>query len=178
MPIFRPYVIGMLARHYLHQQQYREAEALIEQAKAESGPQRSSFLFCWVDLAEAELALRRGDPQRALATTDTTLEAIAQSGMRSMLSRALLVRGQCFAALGQMERAHATLLEAHADAVGSGSRIKLMQVLVELAKLEADPTQAAKLLQQAKEIQAYLLSHSPPELRQTYLSQQATAKAR
>ncbi len=178
VPIFRPYVIGMLARHYLHYQQLGEAETLIEQAKTESNLQHSSFLFHWVTVAEAELALRQGDLERVLAMTDAILAAISQSGMRSLLSPVLLVRGRCFAAMGQLERARATLLEAHADAEGSGSRVKLMQVLVELAKIEADPRQAGDLLQQAKEIQAYILSHSPPDLRLLYLRQRAAVEAR
>lgn len=173
LPIYRPYVIGLLARQHLLYNQLSEAEALLAQAKTEAHADHRSFLFQWVRFAEAELAFRQGNLDRVLVVTDAILEAIRQSEMRFLLSRVLFLRGQCFAAQGQPELAYATLLEARADVERSQSRYKLMQILAALARLERDPVQAAQFVQQAEEIKAYILSHSPPHLRAIFLNQQA-----
>jgi DNA-binding SARP family transcriptional activator/tetratricopeptide (TPR) repeat protein len=176
--IFRPYVIGLLARQHVLNDQLREAEALIEQAKAETNPQLRSFLFQWVSFAEAELAFRQRDFERGLTVTGEILESIRQSGMRSLLTRVLFMRGQCLVALGQPERARATLLEALADAERSGSRMRQMRILVALATIEPDPQQAAQLFQQIKAHKAYILSNSPPALRTAFLNRESASAAR
>lgn len=178
LPMFRPYVIGMLARQHLLYNQFSEAEALIEQAKTETNPRLLSFLFQWVRFAEAELALRQGNFERTLAVTDAILDSIRQSGMRSLLTRVLFMRGACCEAMGQPEAARAALLEARAASEKSGSRWMLMHILTMLAGIEGDPTQAEHWLQQAAECKTYILSHAPPELRAAFRNREAADEAR
>lgn len=172
LPMFSPYVIGMLARQHLLLDQLSEAETLIEQAKTESSLQHLSFLFQWVRFAGAELAFQQDDFKQALELTDAILEAIHQSGMRSLVPRVLLRRALCFAAMGQPEMARATLFEAQAEAENSGSRWWLGQILVANAELETDPVQAEQLWRKAEETVAYIFSHSPPALRAIFQDQQ------
>ncbi len=172
LPMFSPYVIGLLARQYLLWDQLDEAAAMIQRAKTEQNQQFRSFLLQWVRFAEAELALRLGNFEHLLEVTNGSLEAIRQSGMCSLLPRVLAVRGYCFAAMGQRDKAQATLFEAQTEAEKSGARWWLGKILEANAKLEPDPVQAAQLWQQAQEIIAYIVSHSPPELRAMLQEQQ------
>ena len=45
-----------------------------------------------------------------------------------------------------------------------GSRWMLAQILALLARIESDPVQTERLLQQADEYTTYIVDHSPPEL--------------
>lgn len=173
LPMFRPYVIGLLARQHLLHNQLGEAEALIEQAKTESNSEHRSFLFQWVRLAEAELALRQGNFAHVLAVTDAILAAIRQSGMRSVIPRVLFVRGQCLVHMGQLEAARATLLEAHAEAERIGTRWRLMQILAARARIERDPMQAERLLQQSEALKADLISRLPADPHATLEDQES-----
>lgn len=168
--IFRPYVLSKLAQLHLRQGHLREAEAAVDQGKKEFNGEGTPIFFQFVFLAEAELALRQGDYERAVALTGDLLVFLNQFGLRAYIPEALYLRGQSLAGLGQTEAAHNTLLEARAEAEAIGSRRMLWQILFALSQLETDSTEAKRLCQQAQEIVEYIAANlSNPELRASFL---------
>ncbi len=74
------------------------------------------------------------------------------------------------AGLGQDQLARDRLLEAHSAAEAIGSRRALWPILCALSQLEADPTEAERLRQQAVTIVEYIADHiSTPELHASFL---------
>ncbi len=170
LPGFRACVLGRLAQLHLRQNQLSQAEATLEQGKQVSGFLPFPFYYRYPLLAEAELTLKRGEYQRALAVTDDLVANLHQSVMRPFISEALYLRGECLMGLGQPEAARKTLLEAQTKAEAIGSRRMLWQILVALSRLETDPTKARFLRQQAQEIvQSIVNGISNPELRASFL---------
>ncbi|HXV43608.1 MAG TPA: tetratricopeptide repeat protein, partial [Anaerolineae bacterium] len=171
MPGFRPKtVLTKLAQLHLLQGHLDEAEAVVDQGKKELNQEGASILFQFIFLAEAELALRQGDYERALAATNVLLATLNQAGMRAHMLEVLYLRGQILGAMGQTEEAYKTLLEAQAQAEAIGSRRMLWQILFALSQLETDPTKAKQWRKQAQEIVADIADNiSEPELRASFL---------
>ncbi|MBI1879192.1 MAG: hypothetical protein HYR94_13395, partial [Chloroflexi bacterium] len=85
MPIFRPYVLAKLAQLHLWRGHLIEAESAVERGKKDSNREAGPIYFQFVILAEAELALRQGDYERALALTNDVLANFHQSGLRAYI---------------------------------------------------------------------------------------------
>jgi DNA-binding SARP family transcriptional activator len=170
LPFFRAWVLGRLAQLHLRQNQLSQAEAVIEQGKQASNQQHFPFFYQYLPLAEAELALKQGEPERALALIDALLAKFHPFIMRPLISEALYLRGQCLMGLGQLEAARKTLLEARAVAEAVGSRRLLWQILFALSQLETDRGEANQLRQQAQEIVEYIARNvGDLELRASFL---------
>jgi tetratricopeptide (TPR) repeat protein len=170
MLIARPYILTRLVQLHLRQNQLDEAEALINQAKKGFNSESTPIFFQFIFLAEAELALRQGGYERALAVSDDLLASLNQFGMRAFIAEALHLRGQILVAMGQTEAAYKTLLQAQAEAEAVGSRRMLWQILFALSRLEADPAEAERQRKQAQEIVTSIAAHvSDPELRASFL---------
>ncbi|MCI0529849.1 MAG: hypothetical protein L0Y56_20595 [Nitrospira sp.] len=121
-------------------------------------------------LAEAELALRRGNYERALALTHEVLANFRQFGLRAYIPEALCLRGQILGGMGQTGAARKTLLEAQAEAEAIGSHRMLWQILFALSQLETNPPEAKHLHQQAQEIVEFIAGNiSNAELRASFL---------
>jgi tetratricopeptide (TPR) repeat protein len=170
MPIVRPYVLTKLAQLHLRQSHLDEAEVVIDQGKREFNREGTAIFSQFVFLAEAELALKQGDYERALAATDDFLATLHQFGIWAFMTDVLVLRGQILRGMGQTETARKTLLEAQAAAEAIGSRRMLWQILFALSQLETDPAKIERLHQQAQEIvQSIANSIGNPELRASFL---------
>lgn len=170
LPSFSTWVLGRLVQLYLRQNQLSLAEAALEQGKQVSSPQLFPFFYQYFPLAEAELTLRQGEPERALALIDALLAKFQPLIMRPLISEALYLRGQCLVGLSQLDAAQKTLLEARAAAEAVGSRRMLWQILFALSRIETDSGEATRLRQQAQEIVEYIAGNvSDPELRASFL---------
>jgi tetratricopeptide (TPR) repeat protein len=170
MPVVRPYVLTILAQLHLQQGHLSEAEATIGRGKKEFHQEGTLIFFQLLFLAEAELALKQGSYEQALAALGDLLTTLNQFGMGAFIPEARYLRGQILAAMGQTEAAWATLLEARAEAEAIGSRRMLWQILFALSQLETDPAEATQWRQQAQEIVAYIAANvSDPELRTSFL---------
>jgi tetratricopeptide (TPR) repeat protein len=169
--MFRPYVMSRVAQLHLRQGQLREAEAAIDQGKKEFKKEGNPLFFQFVFHVEAELALRQGDYEHALALTGDLLVFLNQFGMRAYLPEALYLRGQILGGMGQTEAAHNTWLEARTEAEAIGSRRMLWQILAALSRLESDPAEANRLQQQAQEIVESIAANiGDPGLRRSFLN--------
>ncbi|MFQ5855112.1 MAG: tetratricopeptide repeat protein [Anaerolineae bacterium] len=174
LSVFRPWVLAVLAHLHLRNDNLTEAEAAIEQGKEDLYGADSSLFLLSCRLAEAELALRRGDYERALALTDDLLADLQEFGARIYIPQALHVQGQALLALDETEEAQARLAEARAEAKVLGSRRMLWQILATLAEIEAQRGQVAEaenLRAQAREVIRFIVDHAGrPELRATFLN--------
>jgi tetratricopeptide (TPR) repeat protein len=170
IPILRPYVLTKLAQLHLQHGQLSEAGAAIEQGKKVTDREVTPIYFQFVILAEAELALRQGNHERALLLIDDVVATLNQFGMRAYIPEALYLRGQILKGMGQVEAAHKAMLEAQAEAEAIGSRRMLWQILFALSRLESNPIQAKYLGQQAREIVQFIADNiSNAELRASFL---------
>lgn len=170
LPSFRAWVLGRLAQLHLRQNQLSQAEAVIEQGKQVPSQQLFPFFYQYLPLAEAELALKQGEPERALALIDALLAKFQPFMMRPLVSEALYLRGQGLMGLEQPEAARKTLLEACAVAEAVGSRRMLWQILFALSQLETDRGEAHRLRQQARKIVEDIAGNvGDPELRTSFL---------
>jgi len=153
------HALGVLARLQLLDGDVAAAQVTIEKAKDD--PYRASWpvnFYC-VALAEAELALKRGELEQALAVTDALLTELRQYGMRLLIAYSLYLQGQALRGLNQDQAARDRLLEARAEAEAVGSRRTLWRVLHALGQLEANPVQAEHLRQRAQEIVETIADH-------------------
>lgn len=171
MPNMRPYVLARLAQLQLEQDNLDEAELAIGRAKTDPYRDAAPIFFQLVIMADAELALRQGAYERALAVTHGLLATLRDFGMRAFIPQVLYLQGQALLGAGQTEAARAALVEARTEAEAIGSRRILWQILVTLANIEPTSDQAEPLRRQAREIIAYIADHAPtPELRASFLS--------
>jgi tetratricopeptide (TPR) repeat protein len=171
MPSFHLYALCKMAQLHLRQGQFTEAESAIEYGKELFNQEIAPRYWQLVILAEAELALRQGDYERALAATGDLPATLHQFGLRVYIPEALYLRGKILREMGEAEAAHRTLLEARAEAEALGSRRMLWQILGALSQLETDPAEARHLRQQAHEIvQSIAGNISNPELRVSFLN--------
>lgn len=170
LPSFRTWVLGRLAQLHLRQNQLSQAEAAVEQGRRVSSPQLFPFFYQYLPLAEAELALRQGEPERALVLIDALLVKFQPFTMRPLVAEVLYLRGQGLMGLDQLDAARQTLLEAHAIAEAVGSRRMQWQILSALSRIETDPGEVGRLRQQAREIVQYIAGNvADPELRASFL---------
>jgi adenylate cyclase len=165
--------VGILAQLLLVKGDLDSAKSRIEAARED--PYRESWpvFYVTVPIAEAELALKLGEFDRALEITGELLTELRQCGMRLYLAHALYLQGQAFLGLDQIEAAHECLAGARAAAQAIGSRWRHWRILHLLSQVEANPVKAEGLRQQAQEIVEYIAAHLDCEhadLRQSFLN--------
>jgi len=167
MPMFQPYALAKTAQLYGRQGQYTAAEAAIERGKIQS---TRAFDLPFVILAEAELALRQRDYERALAAANDLPAHFHQFGLRVYIPEALYLRGKTLWGMGDTKAARNSLLEARTEAEAIGSRRMLWLILGTLSQLATTPTEANHLRHQAQEIiHSIADSIGNPELRASFL---------
>ena len=178
MPELVEHPRAVLATLRLHQDRLAEAEALLAASAAGSF---EGYLECtiWLTLptevltAHAELALAKDDPGRALALMDDVIESAGRIGMFIAVPRALHLKARALWALGRLDEAYATLMDARARAEAIQSRYCLLPILMTLRELEialGHPAEADAVRVQASEVATYIAEHSPDELRASFLN--------
>ncbi len=167
---YRSFILALLAQLHLLQSNLADAQAAVDLAKGD--PNRKAYPLgeVFVLLADGKLALKRADFERTINVTDTLIATLRQFSMRAFLPSALYLQGQALMGLGQDQPARDRLLEAQTAAEAIGSRRTLWTILYALSQLEADPTEAERLRQQAVKIVEYIADHiSTPELHTSFL---------
>jgi tetratricopeptide (TPR) repeat protein len=123
-------------------------------------------------LADAEISLAEGNPQRAVERLDQMLELAAAARRRPAVPEALLLRGRSLRALGEFELARDALQRALKEAEELGSGRVLWRILLEQSRLEAESgnsTDAEQLRARAGSAIAELVtSIDDPELRRSF----------
>ena len=169
MPLFRVYALAVLAQLYLAQGQVAEAETLVDQMKTDPNRDGWGIFPAIVLQAEAEVALAHGMYDRAGALAEEATAAAQHIGARAFLPSTLDLQAQAWLGLGRPQLARERWLEGCREAEAIGARRRLWPILIALSKLEADPTEAKRLRQQAQEVVAYIADQAPPDLRACFL---------
>jgi DNA-binding SARP family transcriptional activator/predicted ATPase len=163
--------LGVLAHLYLLQGDLAQAETLIAQGKKDPFHETWAVLYLSVLSADAELALTRGEYERAKLVTDDLLARLRRYGMRSRLPEALYMQGKALSGLGHIEAVRDRYREARVEAEQMGSRRPLWRILSALGEMEHAGTQAMRLRQRAREIVETIASQiEQAELRVSYLN--------
>jgi tetratricopeptide (TPR) repeat protein len=155
---------------FLYQQgQLSEADALMEEVAAAGGGHGPL-----VDTSfDGELALARGEPERALSLAENMLSDPQDREVRWNHPHALLIRARALHRLGQGERAYAAAREARAAAAELGARLIGWEILAELSRLAEERGQldeARDALREAQELIAYIADHTGGDaLRNSFL---------
>jgi DNA-binding SARP family transcriptional activator/predicted ATPase len=164
--------LGVLAHLHLLNGNLAQAEAFVDQGKNDVYRHTWAVLYLAVLIADAELALARGEFERAKAATEDLLARLRQYGMRSELPEALYLQGRALSGLGQGEAARGRLREARLEAEQMGSRRLQWRILSALSEMEEDGIQASRLRQGARDIVETISGHIvQAELRASFLKQ-------
>jgi class 3 adenylate cyclase/tetratricopeptide (TPR) repeat protein len=172
-PLWRPQPVGVLARLLLRAGDASSAASAI--AEGYAGLQPGSiqlFSEVWVRLADGELALARGEFERAIEVMDALLAYLRKARILPYIPEALHLKAQALSALGRTDLAGAAWTQARTEAEALGARRDLWPILWALAEAEramGNPEAAEALRRQAREIVAFIANHCPPGLRQSFL---------
>jgi len=164
--------LGILASMEIACGNLAEAQRSIEEAQ--NDPYRESWAVFHLPVLAAgvQLALARGEHQRALAAAEGLLRRLREYGMRSGLPEALYWQAKALMGLGQNDDARDRLLEARAEAEATGSRRILWRVLEALSQLEGGAARAEQLHREALQVIGFIAGHIDREdLRATFLGQ-------
>ncbi len=171
VPGYRPYAFAAVVQCQLRLGELSQAEKTIEQARNDPSWQSwPAYCFALL-LAEAQLALAKADYERALDRARNLAEDLRQSGIGSYLPAALDVAGQSLFALDRSQEARATFLEAKREAEAMEAKTRLWPVLLHLSQTDSDPVEAARLLEDARALVAFIADRTGSEaLRASFLS--------
>ena len=166
IPTWRPWPIAVLARLHLLEGNVEQAEALIQAGCVGTLPYHFNRLLrsgaAAVFLAQAELALARGDQVRAVSLMVDLAAYLRSIGAGTFLPDALYLRGKALLAQDRLDDAHAALVEAHAASEAIGSRRTLWPILMALSTIEAqrgNGIEAQSLRQQARALVEFIADH-------------------
>lgn len=172
--ILHPAVLAMLAQIHLLVGNLNEAEAAIEQGAEEISGEMSLPFLERLKLAEAQLALARGDDDQTLKVIEELLADVERRGAHSYIPEALYIQGSALISSGQIDKAGNCLQRAQVEAESLGSRRMLWQILTAIAHIDVErgrDERARSLRRQARQILEYIANHAPtPELRATFLA--------
>jgi class 3 adenylate cyclase/tetratricopeptide (TPR) repeat protein len=171
MPVLRAHTLGILAHLNILDGNLTEAEAAIDAGYKEPSREAWSVYFVPVPLADAELAIKKGDYERAMAVTNALLSSLREYGMRSQIPYVLYMQGQALLGLGEDEAARQRLLESCSEAQAIGSRRTLWHALSALSRLAADQREAQQLRREARQVVDYIADHiDQADLRRSFLN--------
>jgi predicted ATPase/DNA-binding SARP family transcriptional activator len=165
---------GILARLQILSGDLANAQDTIDSGKKDPYRESWAVFYLPVLVADLELAMRRGNYERALEISNDFLSRIRAYDMRSGLPDALYLQGKAYLSLDQHELARNCFLEARAAAEETDSQRTMWRILSALTELEADPEIAAQLHQETRQVLEYILTHiedKHADLRESFLEQ-------
>jgi tetratricopeptide (TPR) repeat protein len=170
---FRAWVCVLLARYYLVVGNLNAARAALSASQMEnhSGPVDPASLFGVIAQGECLLAQREYERAAQLMANRATL--LRQYGFHQSLHDALYIQAKASRALGKIDQALELLNEARIEAEGMQSRRLLWQIYATLSEMEKErghSSQAKSLRAQARGIIEYIVAHTPPEFRESFLN--------
>ncbi len=170
--------LGILAQLYVFQGDLDQARDLVRQSylALEHAPP-SPFPTFSTFIADAELALAKQDYDRAAATSDK-LQAMMEAMMGQNPApfyhiNVLYFKGRVLHGQRRMAEAGQVLNQARAESERVGSRRYLWRILALLGDVEkqrGNPSQAAALYAQAREILEFIAAHTPAQYRESFLN--------
>ncbi|MGB8648207.1 MAG: tetratricopeptide repeat protein [Anaerolineae bacterium] len=176
-PVFRSWTPATLARIHLHMGDIAAAQKVLRQAHASAPPDYIGNLYptdgCVLAFAEIELALAQAEHTAALAIADPLIHFLEGARLRTFLPEARYLAAQARLGQGERDRALQELVAGREVAEAIGSRRILWQTLFMQSQLEAergDAAAARTLCGQAREIVVFIVDHTPPDLRESFLN--------
>jgi tetratricopeptide (TPR) repeat protein len=175
LPAWRLFPIVVMASLHLRQGDFPAAEAALEEAGniPRTEPNSAMLADIWSALIEGELAQAKQDYDQVITGMDRFLAHLQRIEIRSFINEGLLLKGRALLAQGQMEEAYEVLTEARAKSEATGSRRVLWPTLLILSQVETQrghPAEGENLRQRAREIIEYIIDHTPPNLRASFLA--------
>jgi len=177
-PKFNPWPLAILARVWIMLGDLVTAEKILKEATIHYDPMDFMIIYLnEVPIADGELALAKGSPEKAAALMDEFAGLLREKGVQALLPDALLIKAQSLKMQGRIDQAIATLQEARAEAEGMGARMSLWKILAELAKIyevQGNLSTSEALEREMQELITYIAQHSGDEkLRAAFTSQPA-----
>lgn len=161
---FRIPALGYIAQVKVAAGEMKAAQRIVEQAyQGLDIDKQAIYLFAPVLLAEVQLQLALGQPERALARVEYLTSRLRRAEVRSYLPEALWLQGRALLALERVEQARRILQEAQAVAEEAEVRRILWPILWELSQVETvahNVAAAKRLRRRAWEIVNYIAAHT------------------
>lgn len=124
-------------------------------------------------MAQLELALARGDLERASRRAEEFVTVLMDRGMREPIAEALCLQSQVLRGKGETERALSLLLQARESAIAINGRRPLFLVLSSLCALASEKSLAetSQFNDELLRLTKYILEHTTrPDLRGPFLN--------
>ena len=174
-PKFNPWPLAILVRVWIMLGDLVTAEKILKEANIHYDPMDFMIIYLnEVPIADGELALAKGRPEKAAALMDELVGLLREKGVRALLPDALLIRAESLKMQGRSDQAAATLQEARAEAEGMGAKMSLWKTLSAMAKIKEEQgkfEEVAALRSEAREVINTIADNSDDEgLRVSFLS--------
>jgi tetratricopeptide (TPR) repeat protein len=171
-----PFAAGTRAHLALAQGNIVLAESMVERGRRFLDPESPSmFIGAYVPLAECELVMAKGECARAIGLADAFIAERRHSRLRLHLPNALLLKGTALERLGRLVEANQVLSEAQSEADAMQARWTSWRILAALARVESgqgNEKTAIELRAKAIELVDFIVKHTPPDLRKSFLNLQ------
>ena len=170
---FRVRTYATLARYDLLRGDLAAAAKDLAASWLEVDPSTQFYAVVQRALAEAELALAQGNPDRAIALVEDYLRGAQQFEFRWALPELFLVHGLARARQAKIQAAFESWRAARTHAESTTMRRVLWQVLAALSDLElqrGNASEANALRAQARAVIEYIADHTPAEYRDSFLN--------
>ncbi|MGD8752821.1 MAG: tetratricopeptide repeat protein, partial [Anaerolineales bacterium] len=145
---------GGLSKALLLLGELNAAQTYLDSVLSSQTPMNNmNIRYCWA--IQAELALEQGDPVTALDIADRLIESAHGMSSGVVITFLWKLRGEAFAALGQIDEAESLLRAAMENAQANGERYLLWSIHASLGKLyetAGKQTEAVHELSTAKEL--------------------------
>jgi tetratricopeptide (TPR) repeat protein len=122
---------------------------------------------------EAEIALAEQDYTGAITICDQVIAFQHAHHLRQHLPKAFYLKACALQRAGKIDQAYAVLQEARVEAEAAQSRWMRWRILAALAQIEqarGNAVPAQQLHTQAHEILDYIVAHTPPAFRESFLN--------
>lgn len=175
-PMFQPAYLDRIASVKIAVGKLDEGKVILDRALELCTPDNVwSHYIVWIAITDAYLQLAQGNPEFVFNRLDERVQSYRQAGFRFNLAEEYWLRGKAYLALGEVESAKKILLEAKEMADEKEERLFLWQILATLSEIEqlrGDKVEAARLLDQAREIINYIADQAGDEegLRAAFLA--------
>jgi predicted ATPase len=171
-------VFPLTTRALIHARrgEFEDAERALQQiGPATERPFPDPIFAGWAVVLESELALARGQYEKALSVAERGIAQLDQPELRALLPALRLSQARPLRKLGRLEQARVSLQEARRLASAIGARFSLMQLTLEHWELEreaGDPQAAEALAGEARTLVAAIVDTvSDESLRRAFLAQ-------
>ncbi|HEX6386636.1 MAG TPA: AAA family ATPase [Anaerolineae bacterium] len=172
VPVFQEYYLAAIAQAKIAKGDLVAGATILEQAFERLNREGSAaYAIAFLSVADGHLQLALGNPQATVDRMKDVIGRLRADDSKLNLAESLWLQGRAWLAMGQIDRAKESLLEARKVAEATSERTILWQILVSLAEVEegcGDAEPAERLRDEAREVVGYIVEHAG-ELRETFL---------